>query len=242
MKTLPHFPLSLFPPIPGAKWLRCDLHVHTPFDHEKRFGEDIQAAIEALKKADTTRLAGIAERFIQACLNGANGQGVHLVALTDHNSIEGFKRLSPFFHSISQRLKDEGKVAPVVLPGVEFSVGGERPIHFLVIFAKDTEPEQIEGCIRHVFGTSEPFDPDSGTPRATGHSVDDFLKKLYEYCHPSSGDRHLSFVVLPAHADGNSGIAKTTGAHLPQGIAANIWQEMKGHLRQWVVTLSLIHI
>ena len=227
--------------IPGAKWLRCDLHVHTPFDHEKKFGEDIRAAIEALKKADTTRLVGIAERFMEACLTAADGQGIDLVALTDHNSIEGFKRLSPFFQSISQRLKDEGKIPPVVLPGVEFSVGGERPIHFLVIFAKDTEPEQIEGCIRHVFGTRDPFDPDIGTPRATGHSVDDFLKKLYEYCHPSSGDRHLSFVVLPAHADGSSGIAKTTGAHLPRVIAANIWQEMKGHLRQWVVTRTEWH-
>lgn len=227
--------------IPGAKWLRCDLHVHTPFDHEKKFGADIRAAMESLKKADTTLLAAIAESFMKACSNGANGQGIDLVALTDHNSIEGFNRLSPFFQSISRRLKDEGKIPPVVLPGVEFSVGGERPIHFLVIFARDTEPEQIEGCIRHVFGTRDPFDPDSGAPRATGHSVDEFLKKLYGYCHPSSGDRHLSFVVLPAHADGSSGIAKTTGAHLPQGIAANIWQEMKGHLRQWVITRTEWH-
>lgn len=29
---------------PGARWLRCDLHVHTPFDRTKRFGEDVKAA------------------------------------------------------------------------------------------------------------------------------------------------------------------------------------------------------
>jgi len=222
--------------IPGARWLRCDLHVHTPFDREKKFGEDVRAAIEAFRKADTTRLSEIAERFVDACTNSADGNGINVVALTDHNSIEGYKRLSPFFSSISQRLSEEGKSSPEILPGVEFSVGGERPIHFLVIFSKTTNPGDIEGCIRHVFGARDPFDPSSGTPRASGQSVDDFLKKLYAYCHPSGGDRHLSFIVLPAHADGSRGLAKSTGAHLSHSVAAGIWDEMKGHLRQWVIT------
>ena len=52
---------------PGAKWLRCDLHVHTPFDPEKRFGADIRAAIRDLQKSDATRLAAIAERSVDAC-------------------------------------------------------------------------------------------------------------------------------------------------------------------------------
>lgn len=222
----------------GARWLRCDLHSHTPFDVEKKFGEDIKAAIaiETFKKADTTRLSEIAERFVAACMSGANGPGIDVVALTDHNSIEGYKRLSPFFVSISQRLSDEGKKVPEILPGVEFSVGGERPIHFLVIFSKSTEPVEIEGCIRHIFGGRDPFDRNTGTPKASGQSVDDFLEKLYEYCHPSSGDRHLSSIVLPAHADSNRGLAKATGVHLPQNIAAGIWSEMRGHLRQWVMT------
>ncbi len=36
--------------IPEAQWLRCDLHVHTPFDKEKKFGEDIREAIEVLNR------------------------------------------------------------------------------------------------------------------------------------------------------------------------------------------------
>ena len=51
---------------------------------------------------------------------------------------------------------------------------GERPIHFLVIFAADTEPDDIDQAIAHVFGANDRFDPKSATPRATGHSVLDF--------------------------------------------------------------------
>ena len=59
---------------PGARWLRCDLHVHTPFDREMKFGEDIKGAIDALKKAKPERLAQIADRFVQGCRNAANGE------------------------------------------------------------------------------------------------------------------------------------------------------------------------
>ncbi len=219
---------------PGARWLRCDLHVHTPFDGEKRFGGDIRGAIAALTQGDSTRLEEIAERFVGACQSADDGNGMDLVALADHNSIEGFKQLKPLFQKIETRAKNEGKAMPAILPAVEFSVGGERPIHFLVIFASDTEPADIEGVIRHVFQARECFNSTTGTPLATGESLNDFLKKLYEYAKPATGKRNLSFVLLPAHADGNRGVAKETGAD-KSGVAANLWDEMKGHLRQWAV-------
>ena len=219
---------------PGARWLRCDLHVHTPFDGEKKFGEDIRGAIAALKKADATRLAAIAERFVEACRSADGGNGVDLVALTDHNSIEGFKQLKPLFQSITHRAQHEGNAMPVILPGVEFSIGGERAIHFLVIFASDTDSVDIEGVIHHVFQEREHFDSTTGTPRATGESISTFLERLYKYAKPATGERNLSFVLLPAHADGDRGVGKETGVY-KSGVAASLWEEMKGHLRQWAV-------
>jgi len=220
---------------PGARWLRCDLHVHTPFDPERTFGENVKHAIDAFKKEKPEKLAEIAGRFITACREGANGEGIDLVALTDHNSIDGYRYLKPLFAAIAQQSQNENLSMPVVLPGVEFSVGGERPIHFLAIFALDTDPDEIDGVIHHVFGSSEPFDPRAGSPRATGNSVDSFLKNLYDYCHPSSGDRRLSFVLIPAHADSSRGVATETGGD-QIAVATSIWDEMKGHLRQWVIT------
>lgn len=221
---------------PGASWLRCDLHVHTPFDGEKKFGEDIRAAIEALKKEKPARLAEIAERFVEACRSAADGKGVDLVALTDHNSIAGYKYLRQQFEAIAQQARDQAKLMPTILPGVEFTVGGERPLHFLVIFEAGTNPEQIEGAIRHVFGSREPFDKKTGVPQATGNSVEDFIKKLYDWCNPSSGDRDICFVLLPAHADSKRGIGRETGAGDSLAVSTSLWDEMKGHLRQWVVT------
>jgi ABC-type lipoprotein export system ATPase subunit len=227
--------------VPGARWLRCDLHVHTPFDGEKTFGEDLRAAIEALKQRKPQRLAEIADRFVQACRDAAEGEGIDLVALTDHNSIDGYRYLKPQFDTLAQQARDQKIAMPAILPGVEFSVGGERPIHFLVIFAANTNPDAIDRAITHVFGTADRFDPARGTPRATGQSVDDFLKRLYEYCRPLSGDRTLEFVVLPAHADSRQGVSREVvgGAALSSGevsVATTLWDEMKGHLRERVIS------
>jgi len=225
---------------PGARWLRCDLHVHTPFDGEKKFGEDLRAAIDAFRKERPQRLAEIAERFVTACRGeAAVGAGMDLVALTDHNSIDGYRYLRSQFQTLAQQAHDQGLAMPAILPGVEFSVGGERPIHFLVIFAASTDPDVIDRAISHVFGASDRFDPRTGTPRATGQSVDEFLTRLYDYCRPPAGDRSLEFVVLPAHADGRQGISREMvggAAASDITVATSLWDEMKGHLRQRVIT------
>lgn len=222
---------------PGARWLRCDLHVHTPFDPEKKFGEDIRTAIEAFKNERPQRLAEIAERFTAACRAAAGEAGLDLVALTDHNSIDGYRYLKPQFDLIAQQARDQGLLMPAILPGVEFSVGGERPMHFLAIFAAESKPEDLDGLIRYVFGERERFDKQKGTPRATGDSVGTFLQKFYKYCHPDTGERKLHFVLLPAHADTHKGVGRETGSN-ELAVATGIWEEMKGHLRQWAVSRS----
>ena len=233
------------PPVePGARWLRCDLHVHTPFDREKKFGEDIRGAIDAFRNAKPQRLAEIADRFVQACRNAANGEGMDLVALTDHNSIDGYRYLRAQFETLQRQARDQKLPMPAILPGVEFSVGGERPIHFLVIFAADTDPDDIDRAITFVFRANDRFDPRSGTPLATGHSVIDFLDALYEFCRPPSGDRKLTFIVLPAHVDSRQGLSREVigGAAVRDvTVATSIWDEMKGHLRQRVITRTDWH-
>ena len=224
---------------PGARWLRCDLHVHTPFDGAKSFGEDVRGALEALKKARPQRLADIAEHFVQACRDANEGAGVDLVGLTDHNSIDGYRYLREQFQILARQASDQDLPMPAILPGVELSVGGERPIHFLVIFAGNTDPDLIDRAIVHVFGAGDRFDSKSGTPRATGQSVNEFLRLLYEFCRPPNGDRKLDFVVLPAHVDRRRGVSREVIGAAALGettVATSLWDEMKGHLRERVIT------
>ena len=181
---------------------------------------------------------------MQACRKAANGEGMDLVALTDHNSIEGYRYLRPQFETLKLQARDQGLRMPAILPGVEFSVGGETPIHFLVVFASQTDPDDIHRAIAHVFGSADLFDPKTGTPRATGHSVTAFLDKLYDYCRPSSGERDLAFVILPAHVDRGQGLLKeTAGAALRREtpVPPAIWDEMSGHLRQRAIVRSDWH-
>ena len=200
-----------------------------PFDREKRFGEDVRGAIDALKNAKPQRLAEIADHFIQACRKAADGAGMNIVALTDHNSVDGYRYLSAQFETLARQARDRGSLMPAVLPGVEFSVGRERPIHFLVIFARTTDPDDIDRAISHVFGTSDRFDPHVGTPRATGQSINEFLDRLYAFCRPPSGDRNLTFIVLPAHVDGRQGLAReVVGGATSVSVATSLWDEMKG--------------
>ncbi|MXW33431.1 MAG: AAA family ATPase [Rhodothermaceae bacterium] len=217
----------------GARWMRCDLHVHSPLDDTKRFGENIRQATTT--DSNPALMAKFAEKFVRACKKADGDKGLDLVALTDHNSIDGYRYLKPHFDSLAQSAPDQGLEIPVILPGVEFSVGGERPIHFLVIFSKDTCASVIKNVIRHVFGQRHPFDPETNTPQATGDSVATFLDRLYDYCRPSTGERNLKFVLLPAHVDGNSGLATETGSYNVEN-SGNIMEEMKGHLRKQVIT------
>lgn len=46
----------------GARWLRCDLHVHTPFDPTKGFGVDLEAAKKANEKGDSSKKSFFTQR------------------------------------------------------------------------------------------------------------------------------------------------------------------------------------
>ena len=63
----------------------------------------------------------------------------------------------------------------------------------------------------------------------------DFLERLYEYCRPNTGERNLKFILLPAHTDGNRGLATETGSR-NVGNFGSIMGQMKGHLREQAIT------
>lgn len=186
----------------------------------------------AFQSAPEEDIRSLAVQFINACTNADSGHGLDIVAITDHNTIEGFRILKPHLDAVQAERMRDGLKSPVVLPGVEITVGGERPIHLLVIFASGTDPDQIDGTIRYIFGNRSPFDSNTDQPKPTGVAISDFFKKLYEYTKPDTAERNIQSLVIPAHLTSSSGLNGETRL----GEEPGLWNELRGYLRQSALT------
>lgn len=215
----------------GARWWRCDLHVHTPFDR-RQFGEDLRHVVAESGLGNQEPLATMARRFWTACA------GIDIVGVTDHNSVNGYRRLAPFLASFSQAAKEANEHAPVFLPGVELTVGAERAMHFLVLFSSDCSADLVDQAVQGIFRASPRHD-ENGDPLPTTRSIGDFLADLKAFCTPDNGERRVPFLVIPAHVESNSGLAVETGIHDHTG--PEILQQMRGVLREGAITRAAWH-
>ena len=196
-KTSPHAE-------PGARWLRCGSARTHPVRPGEAFRRGHPGRDRGPGRSPTQRDSpAIAENFVAACRAADHGQGVDLVALTDHNSIEGYRRLRPQFQSIADRARDEGKTMPAILPWRRVQRWRRTPPSLSHRVRVQHSPRRVSNPSSAMSSANgSAFDPKFGTPRATGQSVGTFLEKLYKYAKPATGERDLRFVLLPAHADG----------------------------------------
>ena len=117
------------------RWYRMDLHLHTP-------------ASEDWRDPDTTFLDW---------LRAAEAKELDIVAMTDHNTVAGYKRFREELDRLAW-LEETGRILPeeqerlntyrelldkiLVLPGFEFTAA--LGFHILGIFAPDTPIRQLE--------------------------------------------------------------------------------------------------
>ncbi len=181
-------------PLGGARWLRCDLHVHTPLDPTRSFGEDVQAILRKADRGEIEPLRQLAFRLFDAC----KAAGLDLVALTDHNAVDGFRRLTPF---LDDWCEDRGSRL-TVLPGVEVTAGGERPLHILVLFEESTPSNLIDLYLSGLFSTQPRVTAD-GRPRSCGEALSNFLRITRQCLEEHEQVRHL---LVPAHINRDQGI------------------------------------
>lgn len=183
-----------------ADFVRIDLHVHTP-------------ASRCYKGPDTE------DEYLQI-LRRAHSRGLSIIAITDHNSIEGYRT----FQEIEDRLENEKQFlssitdstqaterlqsietdlnlfqAVHILPGVEFEVS--NGIHLLVIFSEATPLDQITR-----FLNDGGYHPDNyGRQEPTVLSRWDIFR-LYEE------SARYDCLVIDAHTDSSKGIYNTIRA------------------------------
>lgn len=201
----------------GAHWLKCDLHVHTPFDKTKKFGEDAKAAEEAFRKGDNSRIKTMAFKFFEAC----RGAQLDIAVITDHNTIKGYSYFAPF---LEEWILTTGYNL-ILLPGLEMTVGGERNLHTLILVEKNTDVDTIDRFITAVFDGKKPFG-DNGSPISCGKDLRTFLS----FSRGFFDDEKVSYLLIPAHVNRSSGIEAETRYDTP-----NTWEaELKGALRERV--------
>ena len=193
---------------------RADLHIHTPASKCYKGPKDDAEYIRIIEKAEEKDLK--------------------IIAITDHNSIEGYEKLIEQKERIKvevesfkklndskdakKKIKEGEKTLKIfdsilILPGVEFEVN--NGVHMLVIFSPQTDISIIKDFLKN-----GGFDSDS-----FGKEDDVFSKwSLFDLYNESAA---YDCLVLDAHTDSTKGIYDTIKVGTPR-IHAFINQSLVG--------------
>lgn len=178
-------------------FVKIDLHIHTP-------------ASSCYKGAKTD------DSYLRI-LHKAHAKGLRIIAITDHNSIEGYKQLlkikermtdkKRFLSTITdskqaksqlKSLKSDLEIfkSILILPGIEFEVS--NGIHLLVIFNDNTPVDQISR-----FLADGGYRPDNfGAEVPPIRSKWDIFRLFEE-------STKYDCIIIDAHTDSNKGILDT---------------------------------
>lgn len=130
---------------PGSRWLRVDLHCHSPESYDFRSDQ-----------------ASSSPDWI-GWVEAARDAGLHAVAVTDHNTAAGIDHL--------QRVAAQVENAPVLFPGVELTTGDG--CHLLLMMDPGRERRHIEDLLSKLeVPVDGRRSPESGSPLSTRQVLD----------------------------------------------------------------------
>lgn len=185
-----------------SQWFGVDLHTHTPFDQTRNWGRSAAKAREKGLETETQQCTQWLDRCVDA--------GVQLVAVTDHNQIAGYERLSAVYETWKERASGNLRI----LPGVEISISG---CHFLVI-ADPSEEAWLRQLIAASFGNRPPLRTPE-VPEEAEISLTELCRLVQE--HAEAGHQVLA---LPAHVDRNKGLVQElSGLLRERAFAQRAW-------------------
>ncbi|HEX5689056.1 MAG TPA: RNA-binding domain-containing protein, partial [Roseiflexaceae bacterium] len=174
----------------GKRWIRADLHIHTPASED--YAEPHVTYLEILREAERHEL--------------------EIIAFTDHNTVHGYEQMRreiDFLQTLEQahRLTEEeqvrlndyrrllGKIT--VLPGFEFT--SHYGAHILGLFAPDRPVSLIEATLLQLGVPAEVLKNGACSIADTRH-----VTEAYEIIARAGG------MVIAAHANGPSGVITET--------------------------------
>lgn len=169
------------------KWYTMDLHLHTPASSD--YQQPDVDYLDILRKAEI--------------------QGLDIIAITDHNTVAGYRRMQEEIQQL-EMLKNLNRLLPeeqarlneyqrlldriLVLPGFEFTA--TFGFHILAVFSPDKPLREIEHILLDLNIPSDQLDEGSVT---VGASAD--VLAAYEKINVAGG------LAIAAHANSNNGVA-----------------------------------
>jgi ABC-type lipoprotein export system ATPase subunit len=111
----------------GLRWLKCDLHMHTPADVRHWKGEKMVPGQEVQA----------AKTFAEACYR----VGLDVVAITDHNFLS--KDFLPHLQAAFDEIEREFSHKITLFPGFEFEADVGKGMHVLCLFEPSTDIDEI---------------------------------------------------------------------------------------------------
>ncbi|WP_322821027.1 hypothetical protein [Chloroflexus sp.] len=169
----------------GARWVRVDLHLHSPGVHSFKMPTGLS----------TDDQQELIRRYIAQLQN----QGIEVAAITDYQQIR-----EEWFIPIRAAAREEGIY---IYPGVELSFGGgiagKQGLHILAIFPYDADPEAINRAIDKL------LDYDTTLPLLTNGKHRDLKPKtaLAECLNRLRQEQGCLFIF--AHPNDSNGLFKT---------------------------------
>jgi hypothetical protein len=172
---------------PKLEWRRVDLHLHTSASAD--FLEPGVSYLDVLRRAEN--------------------KGLDIIALTDHNTVAGYRAMTEEIHQLNLleqlgRLRGEEKqrldeyrrlqASVLVLPGFEFTA--TLGFHILGIFAPNTDVRELDFILRRL---NIPLDKLDAGSSEVGATTD--VLTAYRIIDEAGG------IVIAAHANSSNGVA-----------------------------------
>lgn len=195
-----------------ANFYKVDLHVHTINSHDFPSTHSKKGFVNSIP-IEEKDLKSKPDLFKTQFINRAKQQGLHIVAITDHNDSDMAEQLS--------LLSDEELV---ILPGIEISATAtifpESEVHILGLFPQGTSSKEIDKVFPANCGM-----PPSGKRKAgdiTNQPIDDILKIIHQ----------LGGISIAAHVSSTKGFRAVVQSQ-------NIEWLQKNYLRRYLKSRQL---
>ena len=214
--------------VPGARWFKADLHIHT-IDDLSGDKAKVPEGVDGRRPVSVEALRAYARKFLQ----GAAARDIRVLGVTPHSPrVETDDETSAVWRIVEEwntGVDDDGKLFRekiyAVFPGFEPSLKqGKRGLHLLFLFDPEIGRESyIKGFNLAMGGVS----PWRGKElQISSKSADEVFRELREFhgqvCPvDQDGQRLWSYITLAPHVDNDKGLLGALNAQVLQNFPHN---------------------